>query len=61
VCLAAGLLGWTRALDRGDEEDAAQLRQELGRLGMVVRQEGRHQFWRRTRQQTERPDDEPTP
>jgi hypothetical protein len=38
-----------RALDRGDEEDAAQLRQELGKLGIVVREEGTRQFWRRTR------------
>ncbi|HET6747878.1 MAG TPA: hypothetical protein VFL71_01340 [Actinomycetes bacterium] len=38
-----------RALDRGDKEDAAQLRQELGKLGIVVRDEGKRQFWRRTR------------
>jgi hypothetical protein len=38
-----------RALDRGDEEDAAQLRQELGRLGIVVHEQGKRQFWRRTR------------
>jgi hypothetical protein len=36
-----------RALDRGDKEDA-QLRRELGRLGIVVRDEGKRQFWRRT-------------
>jgi hypothetical protein len=29
-----------RALDRDDKEDAEQLRQELGRLGIVVREEG---------------------
>jgi hypothetical protein len=50
-----------RALDRGDKEDAAQLRQELGKLGIVVGEEGKHQFWRRTRRQTEQPGDEPTP
>ena len=50
-----------RALDRGDSQDAAQLRQELGRLGIVVREEGKHQLWRRTRRQTDQPDDEPTP
>jgi hypothetical protein len=38
-----------RALDRGDKEDAAQLRLELGKLGIVVRDEGKRQFWRRTR------------
>jgi hypothetical protein len=37
-----------RALDRGDKEDAEQLRQELGRLGIVVREVGKRQFWRRT-------------
>jgi hypothetical protein len=38
-----------RALDRGDKEDAVQLRLELGKLGIVVRDEGKRQFWRRTR------------
>jgi hypothetical protein len=38
-----------RALDRGDKEDAAQLRLELGKLGIVVRDEGKRQFWQRTR------------
>jgi hypothetical protein len=46
-----------RALDRNDKEDAAQLRAELGRLGIVVRDEGKRQFWRPTR----RPDDASTP
>jgi hypothetical protein len=50
-----------RALDKGDKEDAAQLREELGKLGIVVREEGKRQFWRRTRPQPGRPDDEPTP
>jgi hypothetical protein len=35
-----------RALDRGDKKDAAQLRTELGKLGVVVRDEGKTQFWR---------------
>jgi hypothetical protein len=47
-----------RALDRGDKEDAAQLRQELGRLGVVVRDEGKRQFWRRVRRPADRPDQE---
>jgi hypothetical protein len=38
-----------RALVRGDKEDAAELRLELGKLGIVVRDEGKRQFWRRTR------------
>jgi hypothetical protein len=50
-----------RALERGDTEDAAQLRRELGKLGIVVREEAKRQSWRRTRRQTEQPDDEPTP
>lgn len=49
------------ALERGDTEDAAQLRRELGKLGIVVREEAKRQSWRRTRRQTEQPDDEPTP
>jgi hypothetical protein len=49
-----------RALARGDKEDAAQLRRELGKLGIVVRDEGKRQFWRPIRRQTEQPDDEPT-
>jgi hypothetical protein len=42
-----------RALDRGDKDDAAQLRQELGKLGIVVRDEGKRQSWRRARRQAE--------
>lgn len=34
------------ALRKGDQEDAAQLREELGRLGVVVREEKKRQFWR---------------
>lgn len=36
-----------KALDSGDGEEAAQLREELGRLGVVVREDGKkRQFWR---------------
>jgi hypothetical protein len=35
-----------RALGKGDKDDAEQLRAELGRLGVVVRDEGKRQFWR---------------
>lgn len=35
-----------RALDKGDDEDVAQLRAELAKLGIVVRDEKKHQFWR---------------
>jgi len=35
-----------RALERGDERDAAELREELGRLGFVVRDRRRRQQWR---------------
>lgn len=38
-----------RALAEGDGTDAEVLRTELGRLGVVVRDEGKHQYWRRTR------------
>ncbi len=37
------------ALRKGDGEDAAQLRDELSRLGVVVREEGKRQFWRLSR------------
>ena len=35
-----------RALDKGDREDAAELRSELARLGVVVRDEKKRQFVR---------------
>ena len=35
------------ALRSGDAADASALREELGRLGVVVRDEGRRQYWRR--------------
>ncbi|GGP40999.1 YqeB family protein [Saccharothrix coeruleofusca] len=34
------------ALRKRDAEDAAQLREELGRLGVVVREDRKRQFWR---------------
>lgn len=39
-----------RALERGDngKEDAAALRAELARIGLVVREEKQRQYWRRT-------------
>jgi hypothetical protein len=36
-----------RALRRGDGEDAADLRAELARLDLVVRDEDKRQYWRR--------------
>jgi hypothetical protein len=36
-----------RALGRRDSDDAAELRTELARLGIVVREEQQRQFWRR--------------
>ncbi|WP_020580193.1 hypothetical protein [Actinopolymorpha alba] len=38
-----------RALEKGDKDDIAQLRTELIRLGLVVRDDKKRQFWRRTR------------
>lgn len=35
------------ALERGDHDDAAQLRDELAKLAVVVKDEGKRQFWRR--------------
>ncbi|MDR8408957.1 hypothetical protein MTP10_09415 [Nonomuraea sp. 3-1Str] len=37
-----------RALEKGDGEDAEQLRLELARLGVAVREENKRQFWRLT-------------
>jgi hypothetical protein len=36
-----------KALTAGDEDDARELREELGRLGFVVRDEKKRQYWRR--------------
>ena len=35
------------ALKSGDERDIAELREELGRLGFVVRDDRKRQYWRR--------------
>lgn len=37
-----------RALDKGDKEDAADLRTELAKMGVIVREEKKRQQWRRT-------------
>lgn len=36
-----------KALEKGDGDDAADLRTELGKLGVVVRDENKRQYWRR--------------
>lgn len=36
-----------RALDKSDGDEAAQLRADLARLGVVVRDERKRQYWRR--------------
>jgi len=36
-----------RALDKGDGDEVAQLRADLARLGVVVRDERKRQYWRR--------------
>jgi hypothetical protein len=36
-----------RALAKGDRDEAARLRADLARLGVVVRDDGRRQYWRR--------------
>ncbi|MER6946572.1 hypothetical protein ABT294_21325 [Nonomuraea sp. NPDC000554] len=46
-----------RALDQGDGGDAEQLRAELAEHGIVVREEGKRQYWRRTNQASESSDD----
>ena len=37
-----------RALDKGDGDEVAQLRADLARLGVVVRDERKRQYWRRS-------------
>ncbi|MGW8529323.1 MULTISPECIES: YqeB family protein [Nocardiopsidaceae] len=37
------------ALESGDADDCAELRGELARLGVVVREEGKRQYWRPVR------------
>ncbi|RKT53333.1 YqeB family protein [Saccharothrix australiensis] len=39
-----------KALKKGETEDVAQLRTELARIGVVVREEGKRQFWRLSQQ-----------
>jgi hypothetical protein len=39
-----------RALDKNDDDDGRQLRTELAKLGIVVRNEKKRQFWRRSGQ-----------
>jgi hypothetical protein len=39
-----------RALDKGDGEDVADLRTELAKLGIVVRDEKKRQYWRRAQE-----------
>ncbi|GAB2618729.1 hypothetical protein Aab01nite_32580 [Paractinoplanes abujensis] len=36
-----------KALNSGDDEDVRELREELGRLGFVVRDDKKKQYWRR--------------
>nr|WP_221382133.1 hypothetical protein [Actinoplanes polyasparticus] len=36
-----------KALSSGDDDDVRELREELGRLGFVVRDEKKRQYWRR--------------
>ncbi len=37
-----------KALEKGDKIDIVELRAELGKLGVVVREEAKRQYWRRT-------------
>jgi hypothetical protein len=46
-----------RALDKGDGKDAEELRAELAKQGIVVRERGKRQYWRRTRQPSGIPGD----
>jgi hypothetical protein len=46
-----------RALDKGDGDEAAQLRADLARLGVVVRDENKRQYWRRSGRSTAAPGD----
>jgi hypothetical protein len=43
-----------RALRSGDRDDAAELRDALAKLGVVVREERHHQFWRPPGRATQR-------
>jgi hypothetical protein len=44
-----------RALDKGNHDDVAELRAELAKLGIVVREEKKRQYWRRSGQRPEAP------
>ncbi|WP_053202227.1 YqeB family protein [Jiangella muralis] len=37
------------ALEKGEQDDLAELRDELGKLGIVVRDQDKRQYWRRAR------------
>ncbi|WP_116948666.1 YqeB family protein [Jiangella endophytica] len=37
------------ALEKGEQTDLAELREELGKLGVVVRDQDKRQYWRRAR------------
>jgi hypothetical protein len=37
------------ALEKGDQKDLAELRDELGKLGVVVRDQDKRQYWRQVR------------
>ncbi|WP_243709395.1 hypothetical protein [Micromonospora sp. 15K316] len=50
-----------RALERDRRDDARKLRRELGRLGVVVRDEERRQYWRLTGRAVLPTADRPTP
>ncbi|WP_173077649.1 YqeB family protein [Phytohabitans rumicis] len=47
---AAVLKARAKALDKDDKTDIKELGTELAKLGIVVREEGKRQYWRRTRQ-----------
>jgi hypothetical protein len=49
-----------RALAKGDGDEAARLRADLARLGVVVRDDGRRQYWRRSGRPTGDADPEDT-
>lgn len=45
---AALLKARSKALEKGDRTDIVELRAELAKLGVVVREEAKRQYWRRT-------------
>ena len=50
-----------RALEQGHHDDARQLRDDLARFGVVVREERRRQFWRLSRLRPEVPESDRHP